>query len=130
MTSKSTTDAANAKLISALEAEEKRLRDNEFRYAEKIKALSTLLDNERKSAERISERLRISEDSNAKWAIEREQVKLNESSRVLLQAEFQTLTKSKNELDDRNTKLSVLCSNNFRHRCCCWRKSLQLILRS
>eukprot|EP00842_Homolaphlyctis_polyrhiza_P002132 jgi/Hompol1/291/HPOL_005273-RA len=47
------TIAANAKLIAALEQEERRLRDNEHRYAEKIRTLSEELRVEREAAKLV-----------------------------------------------------------------------------
>ncbi|KAJ3296958.1 leucine rich repeat [Borealophlyctis nickersoniae] len=48
-----TTLAANAKLISALEDEEKRLRQNEARYAEQVKALTEKLAAEEAKAKMV-----------------------------------------------------------------------------
>ncbi|KAJ3339565.1 hypothetical protein HDU91_000991 [Kappamyces sp. JEL0680] len=55
---KSAKDLANDKLISALEAEERRLRDNEFRYAEKIKSLTSQLDTEKTNGKKALELLK------------------------------------------------------------------------
>ncbi len=66
-TDKSATDAANKKLISALGAEERRLRDNEFRYAEKIKLLSTQLETEKANGKRVLELLKQLESTKGAY---------------------------------------------------------------
>jgi hypothetical protein len=55
--------STNGKLIAALESEEKRLKDNELRYAEKIKSLTVQLDSEVRKSQNLSEKLQGLEDN-------------------------------------------------------------------
>lgn len=92
-------DAANAKLISALEAEERRLRDNEFRYAERIKSLSAQLEIERGGAVRAQELARQLEQTTRKLSSVSADLRSSESSNQILNSKIQEMAKKEMMLE-------------------------------
>lgn len=106
--------AANAKLISALEKEEKRLRDNESRYVEKIKILQTELSIREDSHQKyLKASKQISElEHNYKNAVNKNdsliqdtnklRESLKESEKLKLQAEIKA-----KDLDKKIAEISI-----------------------
>jgi hypothetical protein len=94
-------DAANAKLISALESEERRLRDNELRYAERVKSLSSQLEIERGGFIRAQELARQMEQNTRKLVSLSEKLKNAESANLNLTSQVLELNKDKNELEQK-----------------------------
>ena len=88
-------DAANAKLISALEAEERRLRDNEFRYAERIKSLSAQLEIERGGFVKAQELARQLEQTTRKLSSVSADFKSSEASKQELSGKIQEMAKER-----------------------------------
>jgi predicted nucleic acid-binding Zn-ribbon protein len=101
---------ATGKLIAAMESEEKRLRENELRYAEKIKILSTQLDHDKKSIQLLTEKLELNQARVISCLIKSEELDKLQISYDKLKTNYETL---KYEFEMNLSRVSNLEQNLF-----------------
>lgn len=100
------TDVASSKLIAALEAEERRLRDNEFRYAERIKSLTTQLELERGSSKKAQDLVQQLGQVRKKYDDICNKFNSLDAEKSNLHFKYQDLVKYKTEAEGKIAKLT------------------------
>jgi leucine-rich repeat and coiled-coil domain-containing protein 1 len=100
-------NSANTKVLSFLEAEERRLRGNELRYAERIKFLSSELEVEKGNGKRLADVSRHFLESKHKLEMLSAKFEVSEASKDALQNDLDAIKRERDDLIQRNRTLET-----------------------